>query len=107
MYRWPVGVPVLLLRRALLPAVSGELINSGTDEAEAAAKRKREGKPVLGVAAILAQDPHDHPGHPKKEPPPFVHAAIEAARFMIPPGWTTASIHFRRQGMTRAGPLSI
>ena len=49
-------------------------------EAEAAAERKRTRKPVLGVAAILAQDPHDHPERPKKEPAPFVHAATKAAR---------------------------
>jgi hypothetical protein len=49
-------------------------------EAEAAAERKRTGKPVLGVEAILAQDPHDHPERPKKEPAPFVHAATKAAR---------------------------
>ena len=49
-------------------------------EAEAAAERKRTGKPVLGVEAILAQNPHDHPERPKKEPAPFVHAATKAAR---------------------------
>ena len=49
-------------------------------ETEAAAERKKTGKPVLGVAAILAQDPHDHPKRPKKEPAPFVHAATKAAR---------------------------
>jgi REP element-mobilizing transposase RayT len=49
-------------------------------EAEGAAERKRTGKPVLGVAAILAQDPHDHPERPKKSPAPFVHAATKAAR---------------------------
>ncbi len=49
-------------------------------EAEAAAERKRTGKPVLGVEAILAQDPYDHPERPKKEPAPFVHAATKAAR---------------------------
>ncbi len=49
-------------------------------EAEAAAERKRTGKPVLGVAAILAQDPNGHPDRPKKEPAPFVHAATKAAR---------------------------
>jgi hypothetical protein len=49
-------------------------------EAEAGAERRRTGKPVLGVAAILAQDPHDHPERPKKGPAPFVHAATKAAR---------------------------
>jgi hypothetical protein len=46
-------------------------------EAEAAAERRRTGKLVLGVAAILAQDPHDRPERPKKEPAPF---ATKAAR---------------------------
>ena len=49
-------------------------------ETEAAAERKRTGKPVLGVAAILAQHPHAHPERPKKSPAPFVHAATKAAR---------------------------
>lgn len=49
-------------------------------EAEAAAERKRTGKPALGSAAILAQHPHDHPERPKKSPAPFVHAATKAAR---------------------------
>ena len=49
-------------------------------EAEAAEERKRTGKPVLGVAAILAQNPHGHPERPKKEPAPFIHAATKAAR---------------------------
>jgi REP element-mobilizing transposase RayT len=52
-------------------------------EAEAAAKRKREGKPVLGVAAILAQNPHAHPERPKKSPAPLVHAATKAARLFF------------------------
>jgi hypothetical protein len=52
-------------------------------EAEAAAERKRTGKPVLGVEAILAQDPHDHPERPKKEPAPFVHAATKVARLVF------------------------
>lgn len=45
-----------------------------------AAERKRTGKPVLGVAAILAQHPHAHPERPKKSPAPLVHAATKAAR---------------------------
>jgi hypothetical protein len=52
-------------------------------EAEAASERKKTGKPVLGVAAILTQDPHDHPERPKKEPAPFVHAATKAARLVF------------------------
>jgi hypothetical protein len=52
-------------------------------ESEAAAKRKREGKPVLGVAAILAQRPHARPERPKKSPAPLVHAATKAARLFF------------------------
>ena len=52
-------------------------------ETEAAAERKRTGKPVLGVAAILAQHPHAHPERPKKSPAPFVHAATKAARLFF------------------------
>ena len=49
-------------------------------ESEAAAERKSTGKAVLGRAAILAQDPHDHPECPKKSPAPLVHAASKAVR---------------------------
>ena len=49
-------------------------------ESEAAAERKSTGKPALGRAAILAQDPHDHPERPKKSPAPLVHAASKAVR---------------------------
>jgi len=49
-------------------------------ESEAAAERKSTGKPALGRAGILAQDPHDHPERPKKSPAPLVHAASQAVR---------------------------
>jgi putative transposase len=49
-------------------------------EAEAAAERKSTGNPALGRAAVLAQDPHDHPEHPKKSPAPLIHAASKAVR---------------------------
>ncbi len=52
-------------------------------ETEAAVERKREGKPALGVAAILAQNPHNHPEYPKKSPAPLVHAATKAARLVF------------------------
>jgi REP element-mobilizing transposase RayT len=52
-------------------------------EAEAATERRKTGKRVLGVAAILAQDPHGHPERPKKEPAPFVHATTKAARLVF------------------------
>jgi hypothetical protein len=40
-------------------------------EEEAAAERQRTGKPVLGVAAILAQDPQHRPAHLDRSPAPL------------------------------------
>jgi hypothetical protein len=47
-------------------------------EAEAAAERQRTGKPVLGVAAILAQDPHYRPAYLDRLPAPLFHAATDS-----------------------------
>ena len=40
-------------------------------EEEAAAERERTGKPVLGVAAILAQNPQYRPEHLDRSPAPL------------------------------------
>jgi hypothetical protein len=53
------------------------------EEAEAALARRRSGARVLGVKAILAQDPHTRPDHLAHSPAPFVHAATKAARKMF------------------------
>ena len=47
-------------------------------EKEAAAERQRTGKPVLGVAAILAQDPQYRPGFLDRSPAPLFLAASES-----------------------------
>jgi hypothetical protein len=49
-------------------------------EAEAARAHKSSGKAVLGVAAILAQDPQFRPAKLDRSPAPLVHAATQAAR---------------------------
>ena len=52
-------------------------------ESEAALARRRSGARVLGVKAILAQDPHTRPDRLAHSPAPFVHAATKAARKMF------------------------
>ncbi len=47
-------------------------------EEEAAAERARTGKPVLGVAAILAQDPQYRPKHLDRSPCPLFLVASES-----------------------------
>jgi hypothetical protein len=47
-------------------------------EEEAAAERRRTGKPVLGVEAILAQDPQYRPAHLDRSPCPLFLAASES-----------------------------
>ena len=47
-------------------------------EDEAAEERRRTGKPVLGVAAILAQDPQHRPGFLDRSPAPLFLAASES-----------------------------
>ncbi len=49
-------------------------------EAAAARARKSSGKTVLGVAAILTQDPQFRPARLERSPAPLVHAATKAAR---------------------------
>lgn len=52
-------------------------------ESEAALARRWTGAKVLGVKAILAQDPHTRPDDLAHSPAPFVHAATKAARRMF------------------------
>jgi putative transposase len=49
-------------------------------EAEAGRIRKSSGQTVLGIAAILAQDPQQRPSSVDRSPAPLVHAATQAAR---------------------------
>ena len=44
-------------------------------EAEADANNKAKGRKPMGVAAILAQDPHSRPATTDRSPAPFVHAS--------------------------------
>jgi REP element-mobilizing transposase RayT len=52
----------------------------GEVEAEATRDRRRSGAQVLGVQAILAQDPQTRPASVARSPAPLVHAATKAAR---------------------------
>jgi hypothetical protein len=49
-------------------------------EAEAEAIRREKGIPVLGVRAILQQNPHTEPNRTKRSPAPRFHAASKAVR---------------------------
>jgi len=49
-------------------------------EAEAKAIRREKGLPVLGVKAVLQQNPHKEPGKTKRSPAPRFHAASKAVR---------------------------
>ncbi|MFL6234284.1 MAG: transposase [Thermoanaerobaculia bacterium] len=52
-------------------------------DAEAALARQQSGARVLGVKAILAQDPQARPTSIARSPAPLVHAATKAARKMF------------------------
>jgi putative transposase len=52
-------------------------------DAEAALARQQSGARVLGVKAILAQDPQARPNSVARSPAPLVHAATKAARKMF------------------------
>jgi REP element-mobilizing transposase RayT len=52
-------------------------------DAEAARARQRSGAKVLGVKAVLAQDPQARPDSVSRSPAPLVHAATKAARKMF------------------------
>jgi hypothetical protein len=47
---------------------------------EEGAARRQGAEPLLGVEAILRQDPHSAAARPKKSPAPGFHAATHAAR---------------------------
>jgi hypothetical protein len=66
----------------LTPAAYRKRVSALVDdiETEAALARKRSGATVLGVAAILAQDPQHRPASLAHSPAPLVHAATKAAR---------------------------
>ena len=50
-------------------------------EAEAAERRQKTGRSVMGMAAIQTQSPLDRPDNPKKKSPrPLVHAATKVVR---------------------------
>jgi REP element-mobilizing transposase RayT len=52
-------------------------------ESEAIRRHRQEGTAPLGVAGVLAQDPHDRPRRSKWSPAPLVHAASKRARIEL------------------------
>jgi hypothetical protein len=66
----------------LAPTVYRRHVKAMVDDidTEAARARRSSGKTVLGVAAILAQDPQFRPAKLERSPAPLVHAATKAAR---------------------------
>jgi hypothetical protein len=58
--------------QAVLPGIVGEI------QARAEAENKEKGRQPMGVAAILAQDPHSKPASTDRSPAPFVHASDES-----------------------------
>jgi hypothetical protein len=52
-------------------------------EREAASSHRHAGTAPLGVAGVLAQDPHDRPRRSKWSPAPLVHAASRRVRLEL------------------------
>jgi hypothetical protein len=50
----------------------------GEIQAKAEAENKEKGRQPMGVAAILAQDPHSKPASTDRSPAPFVHASDDS-----------------------------
>jgi hypothetical protein len=50
----------------------------GEIQARAEAENKEKGRQPMGVAAILAQDPHSKPSSTDRSPAPFVHASDDS-----------------------------
>jgi hypothetical protein len=64
-------------------------------EAGAAQVRESSGATVLGVAAVLAQDPQHRPASVACSPAPLVHAATKAARKLFYETYATFVSAFR------------
>ncbi len=52
-------------------------------EADAAAERQIDSRPVLGAKAICSQNRHDRPAEPKRSPAPLFHAASRKVRLEL------------------------
>ncbi|HKI06031.1 MAG TPA: hypothetical protein VKK31_28895, partial [Thermoanaerobaculia bacterium] len=77
-------------------------------ETEAAARREQSGSQVLGVSAVLAQQPLDHPQRSKKSPAPLFHAATKAVRQELYEayGWFVAAYREAAEKL-RAGDRTV
>ena len=64
-------------------------------EAEARAGRESRGVQPLGVEAILKQNPHTRPNHPKKSPAPLFHAVAKTVRQTFWVAYSTFVAAFR------------
>jgi hypothetical protein len=79
-------------------------------EEEAAAERKRTGRPPLGIKAILAQDPLYRPEKLDRSPAPLFHAASKAMRLFLYETYAEFVAAFRKaaeklRGGDRAAPF--
>jgi hypothetical protein len=77
-------------------------------ESEAAARRQRTGRQVLGASAVRGQHPFDYPKKPKKSPAPLFHAASKAARQELYDAyrWFVAAFRGAAEKL-RAGNLTV
>ena len=77
-------------------------------EEDAAAQRAATGKPVLGRAAVLKQNPHERPNRPKKSYAPLVHAASRKVRRELYEGYRAFVAAYREAAdRLRAGDRAV
>jgi hypothetical protein len=69
-------------------------------EETAAADRALLSMPVLGVEAVLRQNPHSQPNSTKKSPAPSFHAATFAALTVLRNAYNAFLEKFRKAGAT-------
>jgi len=81
-------------------------------EAAACAENQAKGRQPLGVAAILAQDPHSRPASTDRSPAPFVHASDEQTELDFRAkyrdfvnAFRTGAIHIREPGQKLVAEL--
>ena len=67
------------------------------DEIEEDARVARKDAPVLGVAAVLATDPHSRPSSPEHRPAPACHTAAEPIRRRYASYYKSHVAEFREQ----------
>ncbi len=77
-------------------------------EREAAAERRRSGKPVLGADVVMASDPHHRPQKLKRSPAPDFHARRKAVREAMREAHAWVVVKYREAAeRLRAGDLRV